>query len=151
MDGSKPSIPCHGVGARIDLNVEPISVDVRHPADLSGTLDESSMIAYCGDDEQVRQGFMLALRAMGIETNLPEEIENTQLHLSRGALYCWHTLTVRAKDNEFVVSLDGIWMFTAFDRTLSQAGRIALWAQGDGVTRFDSIAITPLAAAEERY
>jgi hypothetical protein len=56
----------------------------------------------------------------------------------------WHTLTVRAEDDEFFVSLDGIWMFTAFDKTLSQAGRIALWAEGDSVTRFDQIEIAPL-------
>jgi len=67
------------------------------------------------------------------------------------ASHSWHTLAVRAKDDEFVVSLDGIWMFTAFDKTLSQAGRIALWTEGDSVTRFDSIAITPIPAAEERY
>ncbi len=67
------------------------------------------------------------------------------------ALYSWHTLTVRAKDDEFVVSLDGIWMFTAFDKALSQAGRIALWTEGDSITRFDSIAITPLPTSEERY
>jgi hypothetical protein len=67
------------------------------------------------------------------------------------ASHSWHTLTVRAKNNEFVVSLDGNWVFTGFDNTLSQAGRIALWTKGDSVTRFDSIAITPLSAAEERY
>ncbi len=67
------------------------------------------------------------------------------------ASHSWHTLTVRAKDDEFVVSLDGIWMFTAFDKALSQAGRIALWTEGDSVTRFDSIAITPLPTSEERY
>jgi hypothetical protein len=31
------------------------------------------MVVYCGDDEQVSQGFMLALRAIGIEPNFPEE------------------------------------------------------------------------------
>ncbi len=67
------------------------------------------------------------------------------------ASHTWHTLAVRAKDDEFVVSLDGIWMFTAFDKTLSQAGRIALWTEGDSRTRFDSISITPLPASEERY
>jgi hypothetical protein len=67
------------------------------------------------------------------------------------ASHTWHTLTVRAKDDEFVVSLDGIWMFTAFDKTLSQAGRIALWTEGDSLTRFDGIAIAPLSASEERY
>jgi hypothetical protein len=53
-------------------------------------------------------------------------------------------LTVRARDNEFVVSLDGVWVFTAFDKTLSQSGRIALWTKGDSVTRFDQIEIAPL-------
>jgi len=60
------------------------------------------------------------------------------------ASHSWHTLTVRAKDDEFVVSLDGIWVFTGFDKTLSQAGRIALWTKGDSVTRFDQIEIAPL-------
>jgi hypothetical protein len=67
------------------------------------------------------------------------------------ASHTWHTLTVRAVNDEFVVSLDGNWVFTGFDKTLSQAGRIALWTKGDSVTRFDSIAITPLPAVEERY
>jgi hypothetical protein len=67
------------------------------------------------------------------------------------ASHAWHTLSVQAHDDEFVVSLDGIWMFTGFDKTLSHAGRIALWTKGDSITRFDSIAITPLPASEERY
>jgi hypothetical protein len=67
------------------------------------------------------------------------------------ASHAWHTLTVRAKDDEFVVSLDGTWAFTAFDKNLSRAGRIALWTEGDSITRFDSIAIAPLSASEERY
>jgi hypothetical protein len=60
------------------------------------------------------------------------------------ASHSWHKLTVRAKDDEFVVSLDGIWVFTGFDKTLSRAGRIALWTKGDSVTRFDQIEIAPL-------
>lgn len=60
------------------------------------------------------------------------------------ASHSWHTLTVRAVDSEFVVSLDSNWVFTAFDKTLSQAGRIALWTKGDSVTRFDQIEIAPL-------
>jgi hypothetical protein len=59
------------------------------------------------------------------------------------ATNAWHTLTVRAVDDEFVVSLDGIWAFTAFDKALSRAGRVALWTATDSVSRFDSIAITP--------
>jgi hypothetical protein len=67
------------------------------------------------------------------------------------ASHAWHTLTVRAKDDEFVVSLDETLAFTGFDKTLSQAGHIALWTEGDSITRFDSIAISPLPASEEKY
>jgi hypothetical protein len=63
----------------------------------------------------------------------------------------WHTLTVRAKDDEFVVSLNGSWVFTGFDKTLSHAGHVALWTKGDSVTRFDSVAIIPLPPVEEKY
>jgi hypothetical protein len=56
----------------------------------------------------------------------------------------WHRLAVRVVDDEFVVTLDGIWVFTGFDKTLSRAGRFALWTKGDSITRFDQIEIEPL-------
>ncbi len=37
----------------------------------------------------------------------------------------------------------------AFDRTLSRAGRVAPWTEGDGRTRY-GIPIAPLPASEER-
>jgi hypothetical protein len=83
-----------------------------------------------------------------VSDGAPEEIVAVDADI---ASHSWHTLTVRAKDDEFVVSLDGTWVFTGFDKTLSHAGRIALWTKGDSITRFDSIAITPLPAAEETY
>jgi hypothetical protein len=83
-----------------------------------------------------------------VSDGAPEEIVAVDADI---ASHSWHTLTVRAKDDEFVVSLDGTWVFTGFDKALSHAGRIALWTKGDSITRFDSIAITPLPAAEETY
>jgi 3-keto-disaccharide hydrolase len=56
----------------------------------------------------------------------------------------WQRLAVRVVDDEFVVTLDGIWVFTGFDKTLSRAGRVALWTKGDSITRFDQIEIEPL-------
>jgi len=70
-----------------------------------------------------------------------EEIVGVDADISS---HTWHSLAVRAKDDQFVVSLDGVWVFTGFDKTLSQAGRIALWTKGDSVTRFDQIEIAPL-------
>jgi hypothetical protein len=66
------------------------------------------------------------------------------------ATKAWHTLTVRAVDDEFVVSLDGVWAFTAFDKVLSRAGRVALWTPTGSVTRFDSITIaSPSPSAQQ--
>jgi hypothetical protein len=56
----------------------------------------------------------------------------------------WHRLAVRVVDDEFVITLDGIWVFTGFDKTLSRAGRVALWTKCDSITRFDQIEIEPL-------
>jgi hypothetical protein len=61
----------------------------------------------------------------------------------------WHKLDVRAVDDQFVVTLDGQWMFTGFDKALSQAGRIALWTGNDSATRFDSMVIAPIPPAEQ--
>ena len=60
------------------------------------------------------------------------------------ASHTWHTLSARAQDDRFAVSLDGTWMFTGFDKALSEPGRVALWTTGGSVTRFDQIEITPL-------
>ena len=76
-----------------------------------------------------------------VTNGVPEEIVGVDADI---ASHTWHTLAVRARDNEFVVSLDGIWVFTGFDKTLTQPGRIALWTKGDSVTRFDRIEIAPL-------
>jgi hypothetical protein len=76
-----------------------------------------------------------------------EEIADVDADMTPQA---WHTLTVRLVDDEFTVSFDGKWMFTGFDKALSQPGRVALWTRGDGVARFDDITITPLAVREEK-
>jgi hypothetical protein len=67
------------------------------------------------------------------------------------ATNAWHTLTVRAVDDEFFVSLDGVWAFTAFDKVLSRAGRVALWTSADGITRFDSITIAPTSPPAQQW
>ena len=63
----------------------------------------------------------------------------------------WHWLVVRAVEDEFVVSVDGVWMFTAFDKTFLRAGRIALWTATDSVTRFDSITIAPPSPSAQQW
>ena len=66
------------------------------------------------------------------------------------AVDTWHSLTIRAEDERFMVSIDGNWLFTAYDPTLSRPGRIALWTNADAAIRFDRIAIAPLPVQEQR-
>ena len=40
--------------------------------------------------------------------------------------------------------IDGKPVFTAADKTFSEAGKIALWTKADSVTQFDTITITPM-------
>ena len=56
----------------------------------------------------------------------------------------WHTLGLRAEGERFTVSFDGKQLFTAEDKTFTEAGKVALWTKADSVTQFDTIAITPL-------
>src|SRR5208282_248703 len=51
----------------------------------------------------------------------------------------WHTLAIRAQDDRFIVYLNGIWIFTGYDKTLEHAGQIALWAEPGSTTLFDRI------------
>ena len=56
----------------------------------------------------------------------------------------WHTLGLRAEGDAFTVSFDGKSLFTAHDKTFTDAGKVALWTKPDSVTHFDTITIMPL-------
>ncbi len=81
-----------------------------------------------------------------VKDGVSEEIAGVDADISPQG---WHTLTVRVVDSEFTVLFDGKWVFTGFDKALSQPGSIALWTMAGSVTRFDNITITPLAVREE--
>lgn len=56
----------------------------------------------------------------------------------------WHTLTLRARGDEFAVTYDGQLLFTVGNTTFSAAGKVALWTKADSVTHFDRIEIREL-------
>ena len=85
MDGCWLLLPQHGICERTCLGAAPTFPKARRPTDMGDkhvalTGDEverqqdspreSSLIVYCGDEQQVREGFAIALRAMGIEAHL---------------------------------------------------------------------------------
>lgn len=71
-----------------------------------------------------------------------EEIARTDRRVTANA---WHSLRVQAEADRFTVTLDGQWLFTAYDSTLPQAGRLAVWSTPASGVRFDAIAVLPLA------
>jgi hypothetical protein len=76
-----------------------------------------------------------------------ERIWGTDADVTR---YHWHKLGLVAKHDQFTVSLDDNWVFTAQDCTFLADGRIGLWTEEDNVTRFDHLEITPLPWSEAR-
>jgi len=54
----------------------------------------------------------------------------------------WHTLTVQATDDHFVVTYDGMKVLDAKDQTFTDAGKVGLWTKADSVMAFDDFTIT---------
>jgi len=61
----------------------------------------------------------------------------------RIAVNAWHTVHIRAEDNRFKVSLDGAWLFTAYDSVL-RSGRLAVWTRPGSRVRFGVIEVHPV-------
>jgi hypothetical protein len=49
----------------------------------------------------------------------------------------WHLLELRAEGDRFTIQFNGRVLFTAVDRTIAKAGKVALWTKADSITRFD--------------
>jgi hypothetical protein len=85
MDDRRPSFPLHDLCGQIGSTAVPIAADVQHSAELDDKLAvpgrvpterlptalerQSSHIVYCSTEQQVSEGFAIALRAMGVEAN----------------------------------------------------------------------------------
>jgi hypothetical protein len=86
MDDRKASISPHDPGGRLGADAASMAPCVRRPAgledkpDVSGpdqdqrlpadAVPESSFVVYCGNAQQVSDGFAIALRVMGAEATL---------------------------------------------------------------------------------
>ena len=56
----------------------------------------------------------------------------------------WHALGLKAEGETFTVTFDGKELYRATDKSITAAGRVALWTKADSVTRFDRIEIKTL-------
>jgi hypothetical protein len=73
MDESQPSFPQHDPCGRIDADAVPVAAGVQPPTEpddkLAALQRESTTIVYCGSAQVVSEGFAIALRAMGVDTD----------------------------------------------------------------------------------
>src|SRR5262245_58238592 len=122
-----------------------VEVTLRFKA-LTGKVDRAGGIAVRVSDADN----YYVVRANALEDNVRfyrvvkgrrEQLAGADLKVAANV---WHMLGLRAQGDRFAVTFNGKELFTASDRTLSAAGRVALWTKADSVTRFDSIAIRPL-------
>ena len=56
----------------------------------------------------------------------------------------WHTHSVEARGDRFVVSFDGKQVIDATDDTFREPGKVGLWTKADSVTEFDALRVRPL-------
>jgi hypothetical protein len=127
------------------ISAKNVDVVVRFKS-VAGTVDQAGGIAIrltSPDDYYV-------VRANALEDNINfyrvvkgrrAEIKGVNTKVAGNQ---WHTLGLRAEGERFTVSFDGKPLFTAEDKTLANAGKVALWTKADSVTHFDTISITPL-------
>jgi hypothetical protein len=86
MDEDRPSISPPDLYAWLGADAAPTGLGVRRSVDLddkhvvptrdqveplsANPLRESSVVIYCGNEQQVSEGFAIALRAMGVVASI---------------------------------------------------------------------------------
>ena len=127
------------------LSAHNVDVTIRFKA-LSGKVDRAGGVAVRLRDPD--NYYVVRANALEDDVRFYRVVKGRREQLkSAGARVTaneWHTLSLRADGERFTVTFDGSRLFTASDRTLSTAGRIALWTKADSVTRFDRIEIKTL-------
>ena len=127
------------------LSATNVDVEVRFKA-VAGKTDQAGGIAV----RLVDPDNYYVARANALEDNVRfyrvvagrrEQLDGANLRVSPNE---WHTLGLRAEGQRFTVSFDGKKLFSATDRTFTEAGGVALWTKSDSVTRFDQFKITVL-------
>ena len=127
------------------VSISDVDVTVRFKA-VAGKVDQAGGIAI----RLIDPDNYYVVRANALEDNVRfyrmvkgrrEQIEGSNTKVTANA---WHQLGLRAEGERFTITFDGRQLFTATDRTIAGAGKIALWTKADSVTRFDGIEIKVL-------
>jgi hypothetical protein len=127
------------------ISAKNVDVVVRFKS-VAGTVDQAAGIALrltTPDDYYVVRANALEdnVRFYRVVNGRRQELKGSNTKVAGNQ---WHTLGLRAEGERFTVSFDGKALYTAEDKTLANAGKVALWTKADSVTHFDTITITPL-------
>jgi hypothetical protein len=117
-----------------------------HFKPVGGTVDQAGGIAVrlsTPDDYYVARANALEdnVRFYRVVKGQRKQLAGANLKVSANQ---WHTLALKAEGDRFTVSFDGNALFSAQDRTFTDAGKVALWTKADSVTYFDRISIVTL-------
>jgi hypothetical protein len=122
-----------------------VEATIRFKA-ISGKVDQAAGVAV----RVVDRNNYYVVRANALENNVRlyrvvagrrEQFAGTNVKVTAGE---WHTLSLRARANQFNVSYDGKELFAAKDDRFGSPGKVALWTKADSITRFDRLEIKPL-------
>jgi hypothetical protein len=127
------------------LSAKNVEVSLRFKP-MAGAVDRAGGIAVRLKDADN----YYVVRANALEDNVRfyyvvkgrrSELKSANLKVASNA---WHTLALKAEGDRFTVTFDGKALYTVTDKTMAQAGRVALWTKSDSVTRFDRLDIKEL-------
>jgi hypothetical protein len=122
-----------------------VEVSVRFKA-VAGAVDRAAGIAVRLADRD--NYYVVRANALEDNVNLYRVIKGSRSQISgvrhKVSSGTWHTLGLKVSGDRFAVSFDGAELYSASDRSLTQAGKVALWTKADSVTHFAALTITPL-------
>jgi glycosyl hydrolase family 59 (putative galactocerebrosidase) len=127
------------------VSAKNVDVVVRFKS-VAGTIDQAGGIAIrlTGPDDY----YVVRANALEDNVNFYRVVKGRRSQIkgfdTKVATAQWHTLGLRAEGERFTVNFDGKKLFAVEDKTIADAGKVALWTKADSVTHFDTIGITPL-------
>jgi hypothetical protein len=126
------------------VSVANVEVSVRFKA-VNGSIDRAGGVAVRLSDRD--NYYVVRANALEDNVNLYRVIKGNRSQIQgirhKVSSDVWHSLGLKVVGDRFAVSFDGAELFAASDRSITQAGKVALWTKADSVTRFAALTITP--------
>jgi len=124
------------------VNAADVEVAVRFKA-VAGRVDRAGGIAIRLADAD--NYYVLRANALEDNVNFYHVVRGTRREIggasTKVASDQWHTLSLKAVGEQFTIAFNDKTLFGVTDRTVTHAGKIALWTKADSVTRFDALTI----------